>query len=109
MIVLAMAHTWAFVTHCCKLNVFFLPKHSRIAALNCKVFSKIITLLTNLVLMGVFNFQGHNPLSMHALSHSHLPFPDFFVHVMVFCNPTWASFTLTKVSPIETLSSLVAY
>jgi hypothetical protein len=81
-----MAHTWAFEICGYKLNVFCLPQHNKIAALNSKVSSNTITLLTNLVLIGVFSFRGHNPLSMHALSHSCLLFLDFFVHAIVLCN-----------------------
>ncbi len=109
MIISTMADTWAFKTHWWKLNVLFLPKYNRFATLNSEVSSKFIALLVNLVLIGIFNFQGCNPLSMHAFSHSNLPSPNFFVHVMVFYNPTWASFTFIKISPIETLSSSIVY
>jgi len=37
--------------------------------------------------MGVLSFQSCNPLSMHAISHSYFPFPNLFVHVIVFYNP----------------------
>ncbi len=108
-IVSPMAHTWAFKTCCYKLNDFCLPSHNRIVVFNSKVFSNIITLLANLILTRVFNFWSHIPLSMHALSHSNLPFPNFFGHVMVFCNLAWASFTFIKVTPTKILSSSIAY
>ncbi len=79
------------------------------ASLNFITSSNMITLLTNLVFIGVFNFWGCNLLSTHALSYSCLPFLDFFVHVIVFCKLPWVAFTLTCFRLVIIYSSLVAY
>jgi len=66
-------------------------------------------LANNLNWTRVFNFQSHNPLSMHALSHSCLLFPNSYVRLIIFYNRTWWPFKFTKINPIKTLSSFVAY
>ncbi len=56
-----------------------------------------------------FCFQCHNPLSTHAFSHSNLPFPNFFVHVIIFYKLNWNFFSLTCFKPTTTLSPFVPY
>jgi hypothetical protein len=81
-----------------------------IVRLNFKVFSNMMTLDANLVLITVLSFRGGIPHSIQAFSHSYLPFPDFFVHnVIVFCKAACTSFTLTCTKHLETLLPLVAY
>ncbi len=81
-----------------------------VTSLNSKISLNMMTSDANLVLTRVLGFQGNIPHSMQALFYSYLPFLDFFVHVVVFyIIPTCASFTLTYIKPLETLSSLVAY
>jgi len=62
----------------------------------------------NLVLTKVLSFQCGIPCLMQAFSHSYM-FPNFFVHVIVLYEVDCASFTLTCIMPLETLSSLIAY
>lgn len=50
---------------------------------------------TNLVFIRVFNFLRSKLAFQQATSHSCLPLPNFFVHVMVFCKVDWASFKET--------------
>jgi hypothetical protein len=56
------------------------------ASLNSNVSLKIMILEANLGFTYVFNFQGQKDASLQALAHSCLPFPLFFVHVIVFYN-----------------------
>jgi hypothetical protein len=70
----------------------------------------MIILDANLVLTKVLSFQRGIPHLMQAFSHSYMLFPNFFVHVIVFYEVDCASFKLTCIMPLETLSSsLVAY
>jgi hypothetical protein len=52
----------------------------------------------NLVLTSVLSFQGSIP----HLSPSCLPFPYFFIHVIVFYKVACASFTFIYIKPFET-------
>jgi hypothetical protein len=59
------------------LVFLYLPLCKKIVALTYKFISNMIAVLANLVLTRVFNLWSWCPLSMHALSHSYLPFFDF--------------------------------
>jgi hypothetical protein len=70
-----------------------------------KTFLKHNDFYCNLVLTRVLNLQGDNPVLTQALA----SLSQFFVQVIFFYKPTWASFTFTCLSPIETLSSFIKY
>ncbi len=61
------------------------------------------------VFNGMFNFLRGKPEITHAFSHSYLPFPYFFGHVMHFCKYPWATLIDTYHKFLQTFSSVVAY
>lgn len=79
------------------------------AFLYCRHCSNIMTLLTNMVFTGVFNFWCCIPLWEQACSQSWFHFLNFLIQVIVLCKPSYASFTLTLLNPTKILSWLVAY
>ncbi len=59
---------------------------------------------------GMFNFlKGRLKKITHAFSHSYLPFPDFFGHIMHFCKFPWATLVDTYHKFLQTFSFVVAY
>jgi hypothetical protein len=79
------------------------------ASLNSNVSLKRMTLEANLVFTSAFNFKGPRDASLQALAHSCLPFPLFFVLVIVFYNDTWASFIDAFLMDAQIFKSLMAY
>jgi len=71
-----------------------------------KVFWNIITLLANLVFIGVFNFQWKSPRSRHAFCHSLHPLVNFLIYMIVFCKVDCVVVKLRFRKPTHTLISL---
>lgn len=80
------AHVEANGIRVCNLEVCWLQQ--RFMVTYSKVFWMQTTLEANWILTDVLNFQGFKLVSFHTNSFFCLPFPNFFVHVMVFLQGT---------------------
>jgi hypothetical protein len=104
--ILQIAQMCAFGTRPCNSYISYFPKHKFMAFQYSKVSWKRMTLLVNLVFIGVFSFQWESPTSTHAFCHSLHPLLDFLLQVIVFCSVNCVPFKLNSRKPTQTLVSL---